>query len=332
MTVLVLVDHRDGAIAPATRSAIAACRALGDIHALVAGAGVASVAEAAARIDGVAKVLVADEARLDHALAEPLASLVVSLVRPGPRPDAVAYTHVVAAATSTGKNVLPRAAALLDVQPIGDVVAVHGDDEFVRPIYAGNALATVRSSDTVKVLTIRAAAFEPASETGGAGLIEPVAVTAGMSHADTMHAGTPHADASRFVSAELSESERPDLASARVVVSGGRGMGSGENFRLLEPIADMLGAAIGASRAAVDSGFVPNDHQVGQTGKIIAPDLYLAIGISGAIQHLAGMKDSKVIVAINKDADAPIFQVADYGLVADLFTALPELEAELRRG
>ena len=316
MTVLLLVDHHDGAIAAATRSAIAACRGLGDIVALVAGDGVGAVAEAAARIEGVAKVLVADEARLGHALAEPLAALVVSLACDG------AYAHVVSAATATGKNVLPRAAALLDVQPISDVIAVHDSDEFVRPIYAGSALATVRSRDATKVLTIRAAAFEPVAADGGAAPIETLPPMADAAPADL----------SRFVSAELSQSERPDLASARVVVSGGRGMGSGENFRLLEPIADRLGAAIGASRAAVDSGFVPNDHQVGQTGKIIAPELYLAVGISGAIQHLAGMKDSKVIVAINKDADAPIFQVADYGLVADLFTALPELEAELGRG
>ncbi len=314
MTDLLLVDHQDGAISAATRSAVAASRGLGDVVALVAGDAVRPVAEAAARIEGVAKVLLADDPRFAHMLAEPLAALVVSL--------AADHTHVVAAATATGKNVLPRAAALLDVQPISDVVAVLDADSFVRPIYAGSALATVRSRDATKVLTIRAAAFEPAAAEGGDAPVEAVPAAA----------EAPGAASSRFVSAELSESERPDLASARVVVSGGRGMGSGENFRLLEPIADRLGAAIGASRAAVDSGFVPNDHQVGQTGKIIAPDLYLAVGISGAIQHLAGMKDSKVIVAINKDGDAPIFQVADYGLVADLFTALPELDAELRRG
>ncbi len=317
MAVLVLVDHQDGAVSAASRSAIAAAGALGEVHALVAGEAVGGVAEAAASIGGVAKVLLAEAASYAHGLAEPLAALVVSL--------AGAYTHLLAPATATGKNVMPRVAALLDVQPIGDIVAVNGPDEFVRPIYAGNALATVRSTDAKKVLTVRAAAFDPAPPEGGAAAVEAVA----PEHAD---AGAGAGAASRFVSAELSSSERPDLSSARVVVSGGRGMGSGENFRLLDPLADLLGAAIGASRAAVDSGFVPNEHQVGQTGKIIAPELYVAIGISGAIQHLAGMKDSKVIVAINKDADAPIFQVADYGLVADLFTAVPEFEAELRKG
>ncbi len=277
---------------------------------LVAGHEVGAVAEAASRIAGVARVLRADAAGYAAPLAEPLAALLVSLAGP--------YHHLLAAATATGKNVMPRLAALLDVQPISDIVAVVDQDSFVRPIYAGNALATVRSADARKVLTVRAAAFDPAAASGGSATIEAVETVA-------------CAPLSRFVSAELSRSERPELASARVIVSGGRGMQNGENFRLLDPIADSLGAAIGASRAAVDAGFVPNDYQVGQTGKIVAPDLYVAIGISGAIQHLAGMKDSKVIVAINKDGEAPIFQVADYGLVADLFRAVPELDAELKR-
>jgi electron transfer flavoprotein alpha subunit len=253
---------------------------------------------------------VADAPQYQHALAEPLAALLVALA-PG-------YTHLLSAATANGKNVMPRVAALLDAQPISDISDVVDAETFVRPIYAGNALATVRSSDPKKVITVRAASFDPVAEEGGAATIEdaPAVAEPGIS---------------RFVSAELQKSERPELSAARVVVSGGRGMQAGENFRLLDPIADKLGAAIGASRAAVDAGFVSNDHQVGQTGKIVAPDLYMAIGISGAIQHLAGMKDSKVIVAINKDEEAPIFQVADYGLVADLFVALPELAAELER-
>ena len=311
MTVLVLIDHEAGLIKQPSRSAIAAATKLGEVQALVAGTdAAAAAASAAAAIAGVAKIITASDAIYDHAMAEPLAALIVALA-PG-------YTHVLAGSTAIGKNVMPRAAALLDVQPISDISAVIDADTFVRPIYAGNALATVRSSDAIKVITVRAASFDPAPAEGGSASIE-----AASSVADP--------GLSRFVSAELSKSERPELSAARVVVSGGRGMQNGENFKLLDPIADLLGAAVGASRAAVDAGFVPNDYQVGQTGKIVAPDLYVAIGISGAIQHLAGMKDSKVIVAINKDEEAPIFQVADYGLVADLFTAIPELQAELSK-
>ena len=314
MTALVLLDHAAGAIKQPSRSAIAAAAQLGTaVHVLVVGADVAVAAETASKIAGVTKVHTAEGEIYAHALAEPLAALIVRL--------APHHTHILAAATATGKNVLPRVAALLDVQPISDIVAIESAEIFVRPIYAGNALATVRSSDATRVITVRASAFDPAPAEGGAATIEAVpAVTDPSSEGRGL---------SRFVSAELSTSERPELAGARVVISGGRGMGSGESFSLLDPIADRLGAAVGASRAAVDSGFVPNDYQVGQTGKIVAPELYLAVGISGAIQHLAGMKDSRVIVAINKDADAPIFQVADYGLVGDLFTVLPELEAEL---
>ncbi|RTR16316.1 electron transfer flavoprotein subunit alpha/FixB family protein, partial [Azospirillum griseum] len=275
---------------------------------LVAGSGAQAVATAAAAVSGVSKVLLADDAAYEHALAEPLAALVVSL--------AGGYGHILAPATSVGKNLLPRVAALLDVAAISDITGVVSADTFERPIYAGNAIATVQSKDAVKIITVRGTAFEAAAASGGAAAVESVAAAA-------------NPGLSRFVSAELSKSERPELTSARVVVSGGRGMQSGENFPLLEALADKLGAAVGASRAAVDAGFVPNDYQVGQTGKIVAPDLYIAVGISGAIQHLAGMKDSKVIVAINKDEEAPIFQVADYGLVADLFKAVPELTAAL---
>ena len=309
MTVLVLLDHEGSTIKQPSRSAVAAALKLGEVHVLVAGTDSASAAAAAA-LPGIAKVITAADAAYDHALAEPLADLLVALA-PG-------YTHLLAGSTAIGKNVMPRVAALLDIQPISDVSAVIDADTFVRPIYAGNALATVRSSDAKKVLTVRAASFDPVAATGGSAPIEAAAAVAIPA-------------LSSFVSAELSQSERPELTAARVVISGGRGMQNGENFKLLDPIADMLGAAVGASRAAVDAGFVPNDYQVGQTGKIVAPDLYVAIGISGAIQHLAGMKDSKVIVAINKDEEAPIFQVADYGLVADLFTALPELTAELEK-
>ena len=310
MASLVLLDFDEHGIKQPSRSAVAAASKLGEVHVLVAGPGIAAAAQAAAKLPGVAKVHVADDAAFAHSLAEPLAALLVGM--------APHHDHLMAASTATGKNVMPRVAALLDVQPISDVSGVVDADTFVRPIYAGNALATVRSSDSKKVMTIRAASFDPVAAEGGSAVVEPVSAAA-------------VAVTSRFISAELSKSERPELTAARVVISGGRGMQNGENFKLLEPVADLLGAAVGASRAAVDAGYVPNDYQVGQTGKIVAPDLYVAIGISGAIQHLAGMKDSKVIVAINKDADAPIFQVADYGFVGDLFTALPELQAELGR-
>ncbi len=309
MAALVLLDHEGGEIKQPSRSAVAAAQKLGgDVHVLVAGDDVGAAVAAAARLPGVGKVHKAEGPAFAHALAEPLAALLASM--------AGHHEHLLAASTAVGKNVMPRVAALLDVQPISDIASVEGPDTFVRPIYAGNALATVQSSDKVKVITVRAASFDPVATEGGNASIEDV----GAGEAQ---------DASRYVGSELSKSERPELTAARVVVSGGRGMGNGENFSLLEPIADKLGAAMGASRAAVDAGYVPNDYQVGQTGKIVAPELYLAVGISGAIQHLAGMKDSKVIVAINKDEEAPIFQVADYGLVADLFTALPELKAEL---
>ena len=311
MTALVLLDHEAGSIKQPSRSAVAAAQPLGEVHALIVGTGVQAAAASAAKLPGVAKVLVADAPEYEHFLAEPVAALLVGLA-PG-------YSHLLAASTAIGKNIMPRVAALLDAQPISDIAGVVDADTFIRPIYAGNALATVKSEDAKKGITVRAASFDPVPAEGGAAAIEPAPAVASPSM-------------SRFVSAELSKSERPELTAARVVISGGRGMQSGDNFKLLEPIADKLGAAVGASRAAVDAGFVPNDYQVGQTGKIVAPELYVAVGISGAIQHLAGMKDSKVIVAINKDEEAPIFQVADYGLVADLFTALPELAAELERG
>jgi electron transfer flavoprotein alpha subunit len=309
MTALVLLDYDSTGIKQPSRSAIAAAAKLGDVHVLIAGESIAATGEAAAKIAGVTKVLVADNAAYAHALAEPLAALIVSL--------ATDYSHILSASTAVGKNVMPRVAALLDSQPISDISDVIDNDTFVSPIYAGNALATVKSSDVKKIITVRAASFDPVPAEGGTAAIVPV---------------TPGdiGDLSKFVSAELSKSERPELSSAKIIVSGGRGMQNGENFtKLIDPVADKLHAAVGASRAAVDAGFVPNDYQVGQTGKVVAPDLYVAVGISGAIQHLAGMKDSKVIVAINKDEDAPIFQVADYGLVGDLFTILPELDKAL---
>ncbi len=314
MAVLVLAEHEGGALKPATLNTVTAASRIAqssgaEVHVLVAGSGIAAVAAAASKVEGVSKVLAADAALYAHGLAEPLAALVVSLA-PG-------YSHIVAPATTAGKNVGPRVAALLDVAQISEIVRVVSADTFVRPIYAGNALATVQSRDAVKVITVRGTGFEAAAAEGGSAAVESVG---------------PAADPglSSFVGQQLSKSERPELTSARIIVSGGRGMQSGDNFHLLETIADQLGAAVGASRAAVDAGFVANDLQVGQTGKIVAPDLYIAVGISGAIQHLAGMKDSKVIVAINKDEEAPIFQVADYGLVADLFKALPEFTAALQ--
>ena len=308
MSVLVYAEHDNASLKTETHKLVNAAQKMGgDIHVLVAGEGCQAVAEAAAQIDGVAKVLVADNAAYKHQLAENTADLVLEL--------AGDYSHVVAAATTTGKNFMPRVAALLDVAQISDIIGVESEDTFVRPIYAGNAIATVQSSDAKKVITVRAASFDAAA-TGASAEVTAIDVVKSSEKSD-------------FVSAELTESERPELTAAEVVISGGRGMQNGDNFKLLEGIADKLGAAIGASRAAVDAGFVPNDMQVGQTGKIVAPQLYIAVGISGAIQHLAGMKDSKVIVAINKDEDAPIFQVADYGLVGDLFEVLPELESSL---
>jgi electron transfer flavoprotein alpha subunit len=312
MAALVVAEHDNVALKPATLNAVAAAKEIAgqDIDILVAGKDCRSVAETAAKIAGARKVLLADDAAYDHALAENVAPLLVQL--------ATNYSHLLAPATTSGKNLMPRVAALLDVMQISDISAVVSPDTFVRPIYAGNALQTVQSKDPIKVITVRGTAFPPVEATGGAAAIEPVVPT------DTT-------GLSEFLRAELSKSERPELTSARVIISGGRGMQSGDNFHLLEKVADRLGAAVGASRAAVDAGFVPNDYQVGQTGKIVAPELYIAVGISGAIQHLAGMKDSKVIVAINKDEEAPIFQIADYGLVGDLFKILPELAEELER-
>ncbi len=313
MTVLVLAEHDNAGLNVATLSAVAAAQAMdSEIHMLVAGENCGAVAAEAAQVSGIARVLHADGAHLAHGLAEDLAALIVGLVVNG----AGDYSHLVATATTHGKNVMPRVAALLDVQQVSDITDVESADTFVRPIYAGNAMATVRSTDGVKVVTVRQTAFDAVAAEGGSATVE--AIDAG---ADV--------EGSEFVGQALSKSDRPELTSARIVISGGRGMQSGENFPMLEEIADKLGAAVGASRAAVDAGFVPNDYQVGQTGKVVAPELYIAVGISGAIQHLAGMKDSKVIVAINKDEEAPIFQVADYGLVADLFKAVPELSAEL---
>jgi len=309
MAILVIAEHDNAVLAGATLNTLAAAQAIGgDVHVLVAGSGCAGVAEAAAQVAGVARVLVADDAAHAHLLAENVAPLIAGLAK--------GYSHVLAPSTSNGKNYLPRVAALLDVEQISDIVAVESADTFKRPIYAGNAIATVQSSAAIKVISVRATAFDPVAGEGGSASIEAIAATG--------DAGT-----SSFIGEQLAKSDRPELTAAKVVVSGGRGLQSGDNFQLLYALADKLGAAVGASRAAVDAGFVPNDMQVGQTGKIVAPELYIAVGISGAIQHLAGMKDSKVIVAINKDPEAPIFQVADYGLVADLFEAVPELERAL---
>jgi len=308
MSILVVAEHDNSELKAATLNAVTAALELGDVSVLVAGHQCGAVAEAAAKISGVAKVLVADDPAFANALAENVAALLVDL--------ASGFSHLIGPATSSCKNIFPRTAALLDVAQISEIIEINGPDTFVRPIYAGNALATVQSTDTPKVITIRGTAFEPANAEGGDAVIEAVS-------------GGGDKGFSQFMGQELTQSERPELTSAKIVISGGRGMQSGDNFPLLEEIADKLNAAVGASRAAVDAGYVPNDYQVGQTGKVVAPDLYIAVGISGAIQHLAGMKDSKVIVAINKDEEAPIFQVADYGLVADLFQALPEFSAEL---
>ena len=309
MPILIIAEHDNASIRPALLNTVAAAQKIGgDIDILVAGHQCSPAAQAAAAIPGVKKILLADAPHYAHALAENLSALVVSIARN--------YSHVLAPSTSSGKNVLPRVAALLDVAQISDIINVESADTFVRPIYAGNALATVQSGDSIKVITVRSTGFDSAPSTCGSAAIENVPAMA-------------DSGLSTMIGQELTKSARPELTSARAIVSGSRGMGNGENFKLLEALADKLGAAVGASRAAVDSGFVPNDYQVGQTGKIVAPELYIAVGISGAIQHLAGMKDSKVIVAINKDAEAPIFQVADYGLVADLFQAVPELTARL---
>ena len=309
MSILIIAEHDNTELKTPTLVTVAAAQAIGgDIDILVAGNSVERVAEQAASIRGINKVIKADNEAYEHQLAENIASLVVEV--------AADYGHILAAHTTTGKNFLPRVAATLGVAQISDIVTVEGGDTFKRPIYAGNAIATIKSSDTVKVISVRGTAFDPVASEGGTATIETSDFVSDMG-------------VSSFIKEEIAKSERPELTSAEVIISGGRGMQNGDNFSLLDGIADKLGAAIGASRAAVDAGFVPNDMQVGQTGKIVAPDLYIAVGISGAIQHLAGMKDSKVIVAINKDEDAPIFQVADYGLVADLFTALPELETQI---
>jgi len=310
MTILVIAEHNGSALLSATLHTITAASQLGgDVHVLVAGANAAPAAQAAAAVAGVARVLHADAPHLAALTAENVTATALSLL-PGN------YTHVLAPASGFGKNALPRLAAKLDVAQISEITAILSPDTFVRPIYAGNAFATVQSKDPIKVITVRATAFDAAAASGGAAVIDTIAAAA-----DTGHA--------RVTGQELTKSERPELTSARIVIAGGRGLGSGENFKMLEALADKLNAALGASRAAVDAGYVPNDYQVGQTGKIVAPDLYIAIGISGAIQHLAGMKDSKVIVAINKDAEAPIFQIADYGLVGDLFVLIPQLTAAL---
>ncbi len=312
MTVLVLAEHDNQTVKKSTLNTVAAAQKIGgDIHLLVAGHECGAAAKAAAQVAGVAKVLHADAKQLDDEIAENVAALIVALAKN--------YSHLLAPATSNGKNVMPRVAALLDVQQVSDIVSVESPDTFVRPIYAGNALATVKSKDKIKVITVRTTGFDAVADSGGKDAVEKAEAPA-------------DSGLSSFVGREVSKSERPELTSAKIIVSGGRGMANGENFKkLLEPLADKLNAAMGASRAAVDAGFVPNDWQVGQTGKIVAPDLYIAVGISGAIQHLAGMKDSRVIVAINKDEEAPIFQVADYGIVGDLFQVVPQVIEELKK-
>ncbi len=311
MALLVIAEHDHGTLKGATLNTVTAAQKIGgEIHVLVAGHNADGAAKAAAQIAGVAKVLNAEAPHLGEFLAENISALVVSIAKN--------YSHILAPATSNGKDVTPRIAALLDVQQISEIIAVESADTFVRPIYAGNALATVRSRDSIKVITVRTTGFDAAAASGGSAAVEALAAPA-------------DSGLSAFVSREVSRSERPELTAAKIVVSGGRGMGSGENFKILEPLADKLNAAMGASRAAVDAGFVPNDWQVGQTGKIVAPNLYVAVGISGAIQHLAGMKDSRVIVAINKDEEAPIFSVADYGIVGDLFQVVPQLVEELKK-
>ena len=311
MGALVIAEHDNAELKPATLSVVTAAKQLGnDVDILVVGSSCGAVGEAAAQVAGVNKVLVADASEYANMVAEPMADLVVTI--------AENYDAVLAVANTVGKNFMPRVAALLDVSQISEISSIEGPDTFVRPIYAGNAMATVQSSDAIKVITVRATGFDKAEATGGSASIENID-----------GAGDP--GISSFVGEALSKSERPELTAAKIIISGGRGMQSGDNFPIIEAVADQLGAAVGASRAAVDAGFVPNDYQVGQTGKVVAPELYIAVGISGAIQHLAGMKDSKVIVAINKDEEAPIFQVADYGLVADLFKAIPEMEEELKK-
>ena len=311
MSCLVIAEHDNKSIKGATLNVVAAALKIGgDIHVLVAGNGSGAAAEAATKIAGVTKVLHAEAAHLADFLAENVAAVVVGIAK--------GYTHILAPATSNGKNVTPRVAALLDMQQISEIIEVNSPDTFVRPIYAGNALASVQSSDPIKVITVRTTGFDAVAAAGGSATVEKVVAPA-------------DSGLSSFISREVSKSERPELTAAKIIVSGGRGMGSGENFKILEPLADKLGAAMGASRAAVDAGFVPNDWQVGQTGKIVAPDLYIAVGISGAIQHLAGMKDSRVIVCINKDEEAPIFSVADYGIVGDLFQVVPQLVEELKK-
>ncbi len=309
MTALVLAEHDNHTLRPSTLNTVtAATKAGGDVHVLVVGHQASEAAQQAARIAGVTKVLLADAPQFADGLAEPVAEQVTAL--------AGNYSHIVGAATAYGKNILPRVAAKLDVAQVSDIISVESADTFTRPIYAGNAIATVQSADKIKVITARPTNFDAAAADGGSAAVENVPPVSG-------------GDASKFVSRDIAKSDRPELQGAKVVVSGGRGMGSADNFKLLEPLADRLNAAMGASRAAVDAGYAPNDWQVGQTGKVVAPQLYVAVGISGAIQHLAGMKDSKVIVAINKDAEAPIFQVADYGLVGDLFEVVPQLVKEL---